>query len=51
VLAHAGGDAHVAQRELGAERMMRRIEPSAPEVVADRLGGAQTEIELRFLSE
>ncbi len=48
---HPRGDAHVAERERGAERMMREIEPPAPRVVAHALGDLEAEIELRLLRE
>ena len=51
VLVDARGDADVASGKPGAERMMRQIEPAAPEVVAHALGDVQAEIELRCFGE
>ena len=47
----AGRDAHVARRELRAERMMSLVEPPALEVIAHPLGHADAEIELRRFAE
>ena len=46
-----GRDAHVTDRELGAERMMRRVEPSTMEVIAHALGHRAAEIELGIFGE
>src|SRR5215475_9095036 len=47
----AGGDPHVAGRELGAEWMMGLVEAAAIEVIAVVLDNGETERELLALSE
>ena len=44
VLVHARGDAHVAERELGRERVVGLVLPAALEVVADAPGHIQPEV-------
>ena len=50
-IAHAGGDTHVVDRELGAEWVVRLVEPAALEAVAEAFGDAQAEVELCRLAE
>src|SRR5947207_15161007 len=46
VLAHARGDTHVPGGELGAERVMRLVEPPALEVVAHALDDSEPDRQL-----
>ncbi len=45
-LFHARGDAHIAQRELGHERMVRLVLPPAIEIIAERLDDVLAESQL-----
>src|SRR5215831_9817976 len=51
VLAHARGDAHVARGKLGAEWMVRLVDPPALKVVAHALDDGETERHLRRFRE
>ena len=51
VLLDAGGDAHVARGEPGAEGVVRLVEAAAIEVVAEALDHGDGEVELRLLRE
>src|SRR5690348_14699810 len=48
---HPRGDTHITQREGGAERVMRQVEPTARGVVTHLTRDLETELELRLLRE